>query len=142
MTSEWPTWTGSYQTILVPMLQAHRKKQVNSTKEIPPGVHWGYACGHFLLWDWGDHGASVVWGNPQEKSARRHNILRLPCTIQGLADPLFIQHLISNWCFWETPPVSDPENFLICPTRLQPSALTVGCKILFQRKRIGEKRGW
>lgn len=38
--------------------------------------------------------------------------------------------------------MSDPEHFLICPTRLQPSAVIVGCKIIFQRKRTAEKRGW
>lgn len=56
--------------------------------------------------------------------------------------PIVYTALILNWCFWETPPMSDPEHFLICPTRLQPSAVIAGCKIIFQRKRTGEKRGW
>lgn len=60
----------------------------------------------------------------------------------GFDRPIVYTALIPNWCFWETPPMSDPENFLICPTRLQPSAVIVGCKIIFQRKRTGEKRGW
>lgn len=60
----------------------------------------------------------------------------------GFDRPIVYKALIPNWCFWETPPMSDPENFLICPTRLQPSAVIVGCKIIFQRKRMGKKEGW
>lgn len=60
----------------------------------------------------------------------------------GFDRPIVYTALIPNWCFWETPPMSDVENFLICPTRLQPSAVMEGCKIIFQRKRMGENRGW
>lgn len=38
------TWTGIYQTVSVPMLQADQKTQVNM-RQIPPSVCWGYA--HF-----------------------------------------------------------------------------------------------
>lgn len=40
------TWTGIYQTVSVPVLQAEQKKQVNM-RQIPPSICWGYAHAHF-----------------------------------------------------------------------------------------------
>lgn len=132
--------TGFYQTRLVLMLQANGKKHVNM-REVSPGIHWGSAHGHFLLCDCEDHAGFVMWGNHERNLQEDTTFWGCPWYSE-FDSPIVYTALILNWCFWETPPMSDPEHFLICPTRLQPSAVIAGCKIIFQRKRTGEKRGW